>query len=136
MTLVYVARSAAFTKWASDVGLGKHVFKVGCAADKDELDAAIAAGWAGETDWKPVRTREAETASEDAIFARLAAREKLVEPFYYPRLKGATGIFRVTLIHVERSILLQRALTGESETAPIKAKPADIADYLIRVGLG
>ena len=45
MTTVYVARSAKLQKWASDVGLSKHVYKLGCT--DGDLKALIASGWAG-----------------------------------------------------------------------------------------
>ena len=53
MGILYVARSAKLCRWASDVGLGKHVYKVGIAEGDPEPLAA--AGWAGETDWTITR---------------------------------------------------------------------------------
>lgn len=53
MATIYVARSSKLSRWASDVGLGKHVYKVG-VADGDPRPLA-AAGWAGESDWTIVR---------------------------------------------------------------------------------
>jgi hypothetical protein len=56
MPVLFVARSVKLSRWASDVGLGKHVYKVGVTEDDPKTLAA--AGWAGETDWKIVRSRE------------------------------------------------------------------------------
>ena len=56
MGAIYVARSARLSKWASDVGLSKHVFKVGCA-DEPVKALVDAADWAGESDWQLVRKR-------------------------------------------------------------------------------
>src|SRR5258708_34805028 len=98
MGVIFVARSAKFGKWASDVGLSKHVFKVGYA--EEDPKAIVEKGWGGETDWTLVRKRDAAGLSEEEIVARLARKEETVEPHYYPRLRGAAGIFRVSPRHV------------------------------------
>ena len=33
MSVLYVARSASFSQWASDVGVSKHVYKLGLTAE-------------------------------------------------------------------------------------------------------
>lgn len=129
MSVIFVARSARLGRWASDVGLGKHVYKVG-VAETDPKPLA-AAGWAGETDWTIVRRRPLEDLGEDEVIARLAQKEKMIDPNLYPKLKGATGVFRLTPARVENHIIVTRALAGDSDRREIKLKPADFADYLI-----
>ncbi|HMD65929.1 MAG TPA: hypothetical protein VKG22_04680, partial [Stellaceae bacterium] len=63
--------------------------------------------------------------------ARLERKEKVIEPRVYPKLKGATGVFRLAPARVENHIIVTRALAGESDRAEIKLKPVDFADYLI-----
>jgi hypothetical protein len=129
MGVLYVARSAKLCRWASDVGLGKHVYKVGVSeADPKTLAAA---GWAGETDWHITRRQEVEGLDEEEALARLGRKEKLIEPNLYPKLKGAAGVFRLTPTLVENHIIVTRALAGQSDRAEIKLKPIDFADYLI-----
>lgn len=132
MALVYVARSAALTKWASDVGQGKHIFKLAVAGDEAEAKAAIAAGWGGETDWKLVQSKEAEGLDEETAIARLTRREKVIDPTYYPRLKGTAGVFRITLTNVQNALLVAKAMTADEPLTDVKVKPKDIADYMIR----
>ena len=129
MAILYVARSAKLGRWASDVGLGKNVFKVG-VADGDPKQLA-AAGWAGETDWTILRKQAVEGLSEEEALARLARKEKMIEPHLYPKLKGAAGVFRLTPARVESHIIVTRALAGESDRLELKLKPTDFADYLI-----
>jgi hypothetical protein len=133
MGVIYVARSVKFGKWASDVGLSKHVFKVGCT--DDDLKAVVEQGWGGETDWTILRKREAEGISEEAVIERLQRKEKMIDPAYYPRLRGAAGIFKVLPEHVENHIIVARTMSGQSDRVELKLKPADFADYLIHNAL-
>ncbi|SRR5579875_2310543 len=131
MATIYVARSAKLSKWASDVGLSKHIYKLGCT--EEDLKALIARGWAGEDDWQLVKTVAAEGVDEAQIIERVARREKPIEPRYYPRIREATGLFKVDPAHVENHILVARALAGEAERVAIKLKPADFAAYLLDI---
>jgi hypothetical protein len=133
MGVIYVARSAKFSKWASDVGLGKHVFKVGLI-DGDPK-SVVEKGWASEADWALVKKREVEALTEEEALARLARKEKIVDPVYYPRLRGAIGIFKVSPEHVENHILIGRVMAGGSERLELKLKPGDFAEYLIQNAL-
>ncbi|CAO3374449.1 hypothetical protein [Azospirillum argentinense] len=135
MAVVYVARSAALTKWASDVGQGKHIFKLGVAADKDAAKAAIDAGWAGEGDWRPIHSQEVADLEEEAVIERLMRKEKVIDPTYYPKLKGASGVFRITLTNVQNSLLVAKAMSADEPLTDVKVKPKDIADYMIRNAL-
>jgi len=134
MAVIFVARSPSLGKWASDVGLSKHVYKVGCA--EEPLKPLIEKGWAGETDWVLVKKEEIggqgiEGPDEAAIVARLAVKEKMIDPNLYPRIKGTIGIFKVPPAHVENHILVSRALSGAPELGDLKLKPIDFAAYLI-----
>jgi|SRR5579884_861700 len=129
MPVLFVARSAKLARWASDVGFGKHVYKVGLS-DEDP-NALAAAGWAGEDDWKVVRSESVEGLSEEEVLDKLARKEKTIDPRLYPKLKGASGVFRVSPEHVENHIIVGRALAGDSDRIEVKLKPADFAQYLI-----
>jgi len=129
MGILYVARSVKLGRWASDVGLGKNVYKVGIA-DGDPK-ALAATGWAGETDWAVVRKVAVEGLSEEEALDRLGRKEKIIDPKLYPKLKGAAGVVRLTPARVENHILVTRALAGQSDRAELKLKPTDYADYLI-----
>jgi hypothetical protein len=129
MAILYVARSAKLNRWASDVGLGKNVFKVGVTEDDPKTLAAE--GWARETDWTIVRKIAVEGLSEQEALNRLGRKEKMIDPRLYPRLKGAAGVFRLTPARIENHIVVTRALAGESDRAAIKLRPTDYADYLI-----
>jgi len=132
MATLYVARSAKLGKWAADVGLGKHIYKVGVT--DEPVKELVAAGWAGETDWQLVKQQAAEITEADAL-ERLAKKQKAVDPRYYPRIREAAGIFKVDPVHVENHMLLTRALAGEASATAIKLKPADFAAYLIHNAL-
>jgi hypothetical protein len=129
MATLYVARSVKLGRWASDVGLGKNVYKVG-VADGDPKPLA-ATGWAGETDWSIVRRMPVEDLREEEALDRLGRKEKMIDPNLYPKLKGAVGVFRLTPARIENHIMVTRALAGESDRTAIKLRPTDYADYLI-----
>ena len=130
MPTIYVARSVKAGKWASDVGLGKHVYKVGVTEGDPKQEAA--AGWAGETDWSIVKAEPVEDLTDDDAVDRLAAKERMIDPGLYPKLKGARGVFRLNETKVENHFVVARALSGESELKAVKLKPADFAAYLIQ----
>jgi hypothetical protein len=132
MGTIYVARSAKFSKWASDAGITKNVFKIGYT--DDDLAPLIAAGWGGETDWTLIKQRAADDLDENDLIERLKRKERMIDPVYYPRLRGVAGVFKVPPEHVENHILITRALAGEGDKA-VKLKPADFADYLIQNAL-
>jgi len=129
MPVLFVARSVKLSRWASDVGQGKHVYKIGVS--EGDPKALAAAGWAGESDWKIVKSREVEGLEEEEAIGRLAKKERMLDPNLYPKLKGATGVFRLRAEQVENHILVTRALAGDSDRVELKLKPGDFADYLI-----
>ena len=133
MPSLYVARSVKMGKWGSDVGLGKHVYKLGIS--DDDPKALAAAGWAGEADWKIVRKDEVEGLSEAETLGRIGKKERMIDPNIYPKLKGAAGVYRVSAQHVENHILVSRALAGASDRLDLKLKPADFAAYLVHNAL-
>jgi hypothetical protein len=137
MGTIYVARSAKLSKWASDVGLSKHIFKVGYT--EEPVKPVIEAGWAGETDWTLVKKEEAEGLDEDALIDRLARKVKMVDPNYYPRLRGIRGVFKVVPAHVENHFVIQQALATDPQKelsrGELKPKAADFATYLIHNAL-
>lgn len=137
MVEIYVAVSRSLQAWAGDVGLTKHLYKLG--VDAEGADAALARlieePCAGRTDWKLVRKQEVEGMDEAEAFARVARKEMAIDPAYYPQLKGAKGIFKVKLDNVENHVLVRKALAGEQPKA-VRIKPTDFADYLIRNACG
>jgi hypothetical protein len=137
MAVIYVAASKALAEWGENVGLTKHLYLIRVADDGAEaaVDVLNENAFAGQTDWKLVKKEEAETADEEALVARLGAKEKMVDPTYYPRIKGARGIFKVKLDNVENSIMVKRALM-QQEVKAVKLKPADVGAYLIQNAIG
>jgi len=128
---VYVARSATLGKWASDVGLSKHIYKLGFT--EEPVAAVIAAGWAGLTDWKLVKQQTADGLDEAALIYRVAGKVKPVDPGLYPRIKGTLGVFKVVPTQVENHIVLTKALAGEERDVEVKLKPLDFAAFLIHL---
>ena len=132
MATIYVAMSRALASWGADVGLTKHIYKVGVVDGPAEAAVAglNATAEAGQTDWKLVADREVGALDEAAVRARLARRERAIDPALYPKIKGARSLYKVKPANVENHILVKRAF----ENAEIKAvvvKPADVGAYLI-----
>ncbi|MDF2764667.1 MAG: hypothetical protein K0S81_1661 [Rhodospirillales bacterium] len=134
MPTIYVAASKELGKWGADVGVSKHVYKLGVTeGSAEEAVAALnQASYAGQSDWKLVKKEEVDSLSEEAAVDRLQRKEKLLDPNYYPRLRGTSGIFRVKPVNVENHILVGQALAGR-EPKLDKLKPADMAQYLITI---
>jgi hypothetical protein len=134
MATVYVATSKGLANWGSDVGLTKYIYKVGLT--EADAEAAIKElndnTYAGQNDWKLVKKRDGVEADEATILARVAGKEKLVDPTYYARIKNTTGIFKLRIAHVESQLLVQQALKGEDPHL-VKVKNADIALYLLNL---
>lgn len=137
MATLYVARSKGLAEWAGDVGLTKHVFKVGVAptSGKDAIETLNDRRVAGQDDWTLVEEKDAGDLTEEQALARLAAKEKAVDPAHYPRLKGESGVFKVKPAKVENYIIVKRALANE-ESLAVKVTNAEIAAYLIENALG
>ncbi|MCC7017769.1 MAG: hypothetical protein IT564_11270 [Rhodospirillales bacterium] len=135
MAILYVARSKGLCEWAGDVGLTKHVFKVGVAASgKAAVKALNETRAAGQDDWTLLQEKDAGDLTEDQALARLAGKEKTVDPTLYPRLKGEPGVFKVKPANVENHIIVKRALANE-ESLAVKVTNAEIAAYLIENAL-
>jgi hypothetical protein len=138
MPVVFVASSRELGKWGGDVGLTKHIYKLGVAEESAEaaVKAMNESAAAGFSDWKLLKKEQVETADEDALLARLANREKMVDPGLYPKIRGERGIFKVKPENVENHFLVKHALESEhSELKAFKAKPTDVGTYLINSAL-
>jgi hypothetical protein len=132
MGTIFVARSASLSDWASDVGLSKHVFKLG-VTDED-VKSLIAAGWANFPNWTLLKEAPADVSEAEAI-AKLAAKVKMIDPMLYPKIKGTPGIFKVTQAQVENHIVVAKALQGSTELLAPKLKPVDYASFMIHNAL-
>lgn len=133
MAVVYVARSPTLQEWAGDVGLTEHVYKVGVAdgAAEEAIAELNSENFAGTNDWALLMEKPVDAADPALVAERLGRKEKAVDPLFYPRIKGATGLYKVKIPNVQTRLLMQKMMAGEEEKVPKKPKAADIADYLI-----
>jgi hypothetical protein len=76
-----------------------------------------------------------EGVSEAEVLERLATKVKPVDPFYYPRIKGAAGLFRVPQANVENHMIVAQAMSGTEDLKVPKPKVGDFATYLIKTAL-
>src|SRR5215510_11954748 len=131
MATLYIASGKGLADWGADHGLTKHLYKVGVTDGKAEaaVEELNATEHAGHTDWKLAKKADIDV-DEATALARIAAKEKVVDPNYYPGIKKAPGIFKIKLANVESRMLVQQTLRGENPHV-VKVKTADIVDYLV-----
>ena len=137
MAVIYVARSKTLSEWGADVGVSKNLFKLGITEDSGkEAVAALNEEECGRaSDWTLVKAEKDDSLSEGEALARLAEKEMALDPNYYPRIRGTSGVFRVKPENVENSMLVEKALAGD-ESLDLKLKPADFAAYLFKNARG
>ena len=133
MAVIYVARSKTLSDWGSSVGISKHLFKVGIAPDsaKQAIAALNEQAYAGAEDWRLLKADDGGGLTENEELERLTLKIKSVDPNYYPRTKGAKGIFRIKPQDVENSMIVERAVAQEA-SLHFKLKPTDYGVYLIK----
>lgn len=134
MPIIFVAHSKQAAVWGGDVGLGKNIFLLSTAEDEEATAAFLAGKPCGADDWVIVKKETVEQGDAAAFQDKLAIKEKRVDPNFYPRLRGFTGLFKVKQENVENHVMVKKALEGDAPKA-IKIKPADIAAYLLHNAL-
>lgn len=137
MPIIYVARSPSLQEWAVDVGLTEHVYKVGVAEGtaEDAVAQLNVESFAATADWALLTQRIADAVDPAAVAERLGKKEKAIDPLFYPRIRGATGLYKVKMANVQTRMLMQKMMAGEQEKVPKKPKAGDIADYLLGTAL-
>jgi len=107
MPVLFVARSAKLARWSSDVGFGKHLYKIGVS--DDDPKALAAAGWRVKP-MKIVRRMPSRDCPKTRRSSGSAAAKGMIDPKYLSQsLKGALGVFRVAAEHVETTSCIARA---------------------------
>jgi hypothetical protein len=131
MGQVYVAMSPAMQEWGGDVGISKNVYKVAYTDETPEeaLAGLNAGGYAGVKDWELLGARDLGMDAA-ALAGRLKDRHKMIDPLYYPRIKGAKDIVKIEIRKVEANLVIKRTMEGRDSKVP-KLKPKDIGTYLL-----
>jgi hypothetical protein len=124
--------SPLMQEWGADVGISKHLYKVGVTDDaaKDAVAELNAEGYAGHKDWELIGERTIDAVEPAAFAARLGERQKVIDPLYYPKLKGAKDIVKLDQRKVEANVVIKRTMEGRDSKVP-KLKPADMAAYIM-----
>lgn len=139
MPHLYVASSKSLQSWGADVGLGKSLYLLGFCAEGTPDEAVV--GLAGRDDWAVIKHHDV-AADMDiaAAIRRLSAKEKWVDPAYYPALRGLDCLFKIDPIHVENALLLEAAMANgplpSSGGKNPKIKPSVIAAYMLKLAEG
>lgn len=136
MPTIFVASSSTMQEWGNDAGISKHLYRVGLTDGdvKAAVEEMNAETYAGQKDWVLAGSRAVDIEA-DGFLARLNDRQKVVDPLYYPKIKGAKDIVRIDQRKVEANIVIKRTMEGRDSKVP-KLKPKDIADYIIDSVLG
>ncbi len=137
MPSVYIAMSETMQEWGNDAGISKHLYKVGFTDESpaDAVKALNETGYGGQKDWALVGERETGSLDEPALMARIADRMKVVDPLYYPKIKGAKDIVKVDQRKVEANIVIKQTMEGRASKVP-KIKPKDMGGYILDAALG
>ncbi|MCC6915259.1 MAG: hypothetical protein IT566_16290 [Rhodospirillaceae bacterium] len=137
MPSVYIAMSQTMQDWGNDAGISKHLYRVGFTADAPEeaVKELNETGYGGQKDWTLVGARETDTIDEAALMTRLGERVKVIDPLYYPKIKGAKDIVKVEQRKVEANIVIKRTMEGRDSKVP-KIKPKDMAAFILDATLG
>ena len=131
MATIYIAMSPLMQEWGADVGISKHLYKVGLAEDaaKDAVAELNTEGYAGHKDWQLIGERALDV-DAGALATRLPERQKCIDPLYYPKIKGARDIVKLEQRKVEANLVIKRTMEGRDSKVP-KLKPADMAAYIL-----
>jgi hypothetical protein len=137
MPSVYIAMSQTMQEWGNDAGISKHLYRIGFTdeAPADAVKELSKSGYGGQNDWLLLDMREADSLDQGALMARITNRMKLIDPLYYPKLKGAKDIVRLDQRKVEASIVIKLTMEGRASKVP-KLKPKDMAGFILDVALG
>ena len=132
MPIVYVALSNIMQEWGADVGVSKHLYKVGYAEGdpQNAIKALNNENFAGHSDWSLAGSRDVEGLDADTLMQRACERHNVLDPLYYPRLKGVKDIIRLDQRKVEAHIVIKKTMEGQDSKVP-KLKPVDMSNFLI-----
>ncbi len=132
MSVVFVAMSVAMQEWGADVGVSKHLYRVGLTDGEaqDAVQNMCDESYAGHTDWQLAGSRDGEDLDEETLLQRAAERQKTLDPLYYPRIKGAKDIVKLDQRKIEANIVIKKTMEGKDSKVP-KLKPADMAEFLL-----
>lgn len=132
MSSIYIAFSPLMQEWGSDVGVSKHLYKAGFTDEepKDAVQTLNDEGYAGHRDWELAGARPLTGLDQLALLTRLSERQKVLDPLYYPKIKGAKDIVKLEQRKVEANLVIKRTMEGRDSKVP-KLKPADMADFIM-----
>jgi hypothetical protein len=140
MATLYIAMSPLMQEWGADVGLSKYLYKVGVTDDvaptaaptaaKDAVAELNTETYGGQKDWELIGERVVDALDPAGLAIRLGERQKVIDPLYYPKIKGAKDIVKLDPRKVEANVVIKRTMAGHDSKVP-KLKPADMAAYIM-----